>query len=155
MFKSLPRHMLWIIKMELSHLWVPKANIKTDGQENILTITLELFANLDLWFYIERRLNKSGCASTTLLRVNTKSCLIRNSIILYYFFCFFSAHRGRQWWFKTTLMHAHYYTLICNWCHFLNLIFCNVRFSHPNAPRMCVWGGGGGGGGGWDFHIYT
>ena len=42
-------------------------------------------------------------------------------------------------------MHAHYYTLICNWCHFLNLIFCNVRFSHPDAPRMCVWGGGRGG----------
>ena len=41
-------------------------------------------------------------------------------------------------------MHAHYYTLICNWCHFLNLIFCNVRFSHPDAPRMCVCGGGGG-----------
>ena len=36
----------------------------------------------------------------------------------------------------------------CNWCHFLNLIFCNVRFSHPDAPRMCVcvWGGGGEGG---------
>ena len=43
-------------------------------------------------------------------------------------------------------MHAHYYTLICNWCHFLNLIFWNVRFSHPDAPRMCVCGGGGGGG---------
>ena len=41
-------------------------------------------------------------------------------------------------------MHAHYYTLICNWCHFLNLIFCNVRFSHPDAPRMCVGGRGGG-----------
>ena len=68
--------MLWIIKMELSHLLSTQTdNIKTDGQENILTITLELFANLDLWFYIERRL-KSGCASTTLLRVNTKSCLI-------------------------------------------------------------------------------
>ena len=33
----------------------------------------------------------------------------------------------------------------CNWCHFLNLIFCNVRFSHPDAPRMCVCVGGGGG----------
>ena len=33
----------------------------------------------------------------------------------------------------------------CNWCHFRNLIFCNVRFSHPDAPRMCVWGGRGGG----------
>ena len=42
-------------------------------------------------------------------------------------------------------MHAHYYTLNCNWCHFLNLIFCNVRFSHHDAPRMCVCGGGGGG----------
>ena len=48
MFKSLPRHMLWIIKMELSHLLSTQNNIKTDGQENILTITLELFANLDL-----------------------------------------------------------------------------------------------------------
>ena len=52
-------------------------------------------------------------------------------------------------------MHAHYYTLICNWCHFLNLIFCNVRFSHPDAPRMCVCGGGGGeGGGGAEIFIY-
>ena len=41
--------MLWIIKMELSHLLSTQTdNIKTDGQENILTITLELFANLDL-----------------------------------------------------------------------------------------------------------
>ena len=41
----------------------------------------------------------------------------------------------------------------CNWCHFLNLIFCNVRFSHPDAPRMCV-GGGGGGRGGAEIFIY-
>ena len=34
----------------------------------------------------------------------------------------------------------------CNWCHFLNLIFCNVRFSHPDAPKnVCVGGGRGGG----------
>ena len=23
-------------------------------------------------------------------------------------------------------------------------LVCNVRFSHPDAPRMCVCGGGGG-----------
>ena len=52
-------------------------------------------------------------------------------------------------------MHAHYYTLICNWCHFLNHIFCNVRFSHPDAPRMCVCVGGGGGGGLRFSYIYV
>ena len=39
-------------------------------------------------------------------------------------------------------MHAHYYTLIVIGVTFLTY-FCNVRFSHSNAPRMCVWGGGG------------
>ena len=43
----------------------------------------------------------------------------------------------------------------CNWCHFLNLIFCNVRFSHPDAPRMCVWGGGERGGGLRFSYIYV
>ena len=42
-------------------------------------------------------------------------------------------------------MHAHYYTLIVIGATFLILFFCNVRFSHPDAPRMCVCGGGGGG----------
>ena len=36
-------------------------------------------------------------------------------------------------------MHAHYYTLIV-----IGATFCNVRFSHPDAPRMCVCGGEGG-----------
>ena len=53
-------------------------------------------------------------------------------------------------------MHAHYYTLIVIGATFLILFFCNVRFSHPDAPRMCVWGGGGRGGGGLRFsYIYV
>ena len=40
-------------------------------------------------------------------------------------------------------MHAHYYTLIVIGATFLILFF--VTFSHPDAPRMCVWGEGEGG----------
>ena len=40
----------------------------------------------------------------------------------------------------------------CYWCHFLNLIFCNVRFSHPDAPKNVC--GGGDRGGGAEIFIY-
>ena len=42
-------------------------------------------------------------------------------------------------------MHAHYYTLIVIGATFLILFFCNVRFSHPDAPKNVCGGGIGGG----------
>ena len=46
---------------------------------------------------------------------------------------------------KTTLMHAHYYTLIVIGATFLILFFVTSAF-HTLMPQECVCGGGGGGG---------